>query len=136
MNIFNLDQRNANKDMRKIINNIKSDAGLYSLAGIVMGCNSDNDIVSELFSGLGSEAFMNFINIFGGRTIKVPTIDEVIESLRFIKLIYLYDFEYKSFAESMRSAGYPESMRKELINRREVLLSKVKGGVSNGSKKD
>lgn len=127
MNIWSLDHRSDKSDMRNLIKNLKSDSDLFSLAGLIMNPNLDNSSdLSKLFTIIDSESLLNFLKIFGGQTIKVPTIEELIEEFKFIKLIYCYDFQNLSFAESMRQAGFSDSNRSDLINKRNLLIEKLK----------
>ena len=65
---------------------------LYKLTGI-----KEYAAVSELAYVLDKDNLLNLCNIFGGRTIRIPTLDEL-ESLTHIVLLYKYvnndDMEY------------------------------------------
>ena len=126
MNIWSLDHRSDKNDMKNLIKNIKSDSDLFSLAGLILNPNVDSSDISKLFTILDSESLLNLLKIYGGKIIRIPTIDEIIEEFKFIKLIYCYDFQNLSFSESMRRSGLEEFDRMELIGKRNSLIERLK----------
>lgn len=126
MNIWSIDHRSDKNDMKNLIKNLKSDTDLFALAGLILNPNIDSSDTSKLFAILDSESLLNLLKIFGGKTVRIPTLDELIEEFKFIKLIYCYDFQNLSFSESMRQAGFDDSERSNLINKRNLLIEKLK----------
>lgn len=126
MNIWSLDNRSDRADMRNLIKNIKSDSDLFAIAGLILNPNVNSSDLSKLFTIVDSESLLNLLKIFGGKTVRIPTIDEVLDEFRFIKLIYCYDFQNMSFSESMRQSGFSESERSELIGKRNSLIERLK----------
>lgn len=126
MNIWSLDHRSDKNDMKNIIKNIKSDSDLFALAGLILNPDVNSSDISKLFTIVDSESLLNLLKIFGGKIIRIPTIDEIIEEFKFIKLIYCYDFQNLSFSEAMRQAGLENSNRVELIGKRNSLLERLK----------
>lgn len=126
MNIWSLDHRSDKNDMKNLIKNIKSDSDLFAIAGLILNPNINSSETSKLFTIIDSESLLNLIKIFGGKTIRIPTINEIIDEFRFVKLIYCYDFQNMSFAESMRQCGFDNSERSELISKRNFLIERLK----------
>lgn len=126
MNIWSIDHRSDKNDMRNLIKNIKSDSDLFALAGLILNPNVNSSDISKLFTIVDSESLLNILKIFGGKTIRIPTIDEFLEEVKFIKLIYCYDFQNLSFSESMRQSGLENSDRTELIGKRNSLIERLK----------
>lgn len=126
MNIWSLDHRSDKSDMKNLIKNIKSDSDLFALSGLILNPNVNSSELSKLFTIIDSESLLNLFKIFGGKTIRIPTIDEMIEEFKFIKLIYCYDFQNLSFSESMRQSGLEYHDRTELIGKRNSLIERLK----------
>ena len=133
MNIWSLDHRSDKSDMKNLIKNIKSDSDLFALSGLILNPNVNSSELSKLFTIIDSESLLNLFKIFGGKTIRIPTIDEMIEEFKFIKLIYCYDFQNLSFSESMRQSGLEDHDRTELIGKRNSLIERLKMVYSNES---
>lgn len=125
MNIWSVDHRNDKYEMSKIVNSIKEDSDLYLLASLVMRADGINNSVSGLFNTLNSEGLLNLIKVYGGKTIHVPTLDDLIESLKFIKLIYCYDFQGTSFSRAIEYAGFKQNQRQKLLEKRSKILDKL-----------
>ena len=126
MNIWSIDHRSDKFAMKNLIKNIKSDSDLFALAGLILNPNVNSSEISKLFTIIDSESLLNFLKIFGGKVVRIPTIDELIEEFKFIKLIYCYDFQCLSFSESMRQAGLENYDRAKLIEKRNFLIENLK----------
>lgn len=134
MNLWSTDHRNDRNEMKRIIDTIQSDADLYLLASLVMRATGINNSVSGLFNILNSEGLLNIVKVYGGKTVHVPTLDELLESLRFIKLLYCYDFQGVSFSKAMEYAGFKQNQRDELLQRRSVVLERLQAAYNNNKK--
>lgn len=126
MNIWSVDHRSDKAEMTRIVNSIREESDLYILASFVMRALGINNSVSGLFNLLNSEDFLNLIKVYGGKTVHVPTLDDLIESFKFIKLLYCYDFQGESFSRAMEHAGFPKRERDMLLKKRDTVLKKLK----------
>lgn len=81
--------------------------------------------LSELSYTLDKENFLNFISVFGGTTIYIPTKAEVEEQLRVIMYYYYLDIDGLSPDEACHKLGVDRSVARSLGNKaksvREVL---------------
>lgn len=97
--------------MKKSINNLK-DADIYSLSMFVLYKLIDvkeYSIMGELPYILDKKNLLNFCNYFGGRTIKVPTLNEL-HSIMYLLLLYQYTkIENIPYDEAIKLIGYRSS---------------------------
>lgn len=63
-------------------------------------------ITSELAFILDKENLINFLIYFGGQTIKIPELDEVINNLKTLSLYQYYTVEGKSWSTALEMAGF------------------------------
>lgn len=61
--------------------------------------------MSELAYTLDKNNFLNFVEMFGGLTIKVPTIDEIQDTTFALLLYKMVDIDGKSMDEAIESMG-------------------------------
>jgi hypothetical protein len=98
-------------NMKKSINNLK-DADIYSLSMFVLYKLIDvkeYSIMGELPYILDKKNLLNFCNYFGGRTIKVPTLNEL-HSIMYLLLLYQYTkIENIPYEEAIKLIGYRSS---------------------------
>lgn len=96
---------------KKSLNNLK-DTDVYSLSMFVLYKLIDipeYSITGELPYVLDKKNLMDFCTYFGGRTIKVPTIQEL-HSIMYLLLLYQYTkIEGKSYDEAINLIGYKSS---------------------------
>jgi len=67
------------------------------------------EITSELFYLLDKDSFLNLIKYYGGKTIRIPSSDEISNVLKVILLFQYYKIEEMSWEDSLQMAGYDES---------------------------
>ena len=81
---------------------------MYSLAMMSLYLLRDKpqySTLSELVYTMDKESFLNFISVFGGTTIYVPTAEEVEESLKVIMYYYYTEVEEMSHDEARLKLG-------------------------------
>ena len=97
--------------MSKRIDNLK-DTDVYSLSMFVLYKLTDipeYSINGELPYILDKKSLLNFCNYFGGRTIKVPTINELY-SIMYLVLLYQYTkIDGISYDDAIKLIGYKSS---------------------------
>lgn len=127
MNIWSTGSHKDNIDIRREISKLSDDQAIFQLAGILMQA-SENKTLSKLFMFFNSDrdSLFRFLEIFGGEKVTVPRLNDLIHSLKLIKLIYLYDFKDWSFSNALREAGFEESQRKLLIKQRSDLIESLR----------
>lgn len=74
---------------------------LYKLSDI-----SEYSAISELPYILDKDSLLKFCKYFGGRTIKVPTVEELYSLMNIILLYQYVNIEGKSYAEAIELIGY------------------------------
>ena len=74
---------------------------LYKLTDI-----PEYSINGELPYILDKKSLLNFCNYFGGRTIKIPTIEELYSMMNLLMLYQYVNIENKSYEESIKLIGY------------------------------
>lgn len=88
------------------------DTDIYSLSMFVLYKLTDIDgysLAGELPYILDKKNLLDFCNYFGGRTIKVPTLDELY-SVMYLVLLYQYTkIEGKSYNEAINLIGFRSS---------------------------
>lgn len=96
---------------RKSINCLK-DTDIYSLSMFALYKLTDikeYSLVGELPYVLDKTNLLNFCNYFGGRTIKVPTLDEL-HSMMYLVLLYQYTkIDGKTYDEAIKLIGFRSS---------------------------
>lgn len=76
---------------------------LYTLRGV-----PEYTITSELPYILDSESMARFIKYYGGRTIRVPTSEEINEQFKVLILYQKFRIEELPWQEALRIAGYSQ----------------------------
>lgn len=88
------------------------DVDIYSLSMFALYKLIDvqeYSILGELPYILDKKNLLNFCNYFGGRTIKVPTVNEL-HSMMYLLLLYQYTkIEGKPYDEAVKEIGYKSS---------------------------
>lgn len=96
---------------KKCINTLK-DVDIYSMSMFVLyklTSIPEYSVVGELPYILDKKNLLDFCNYFGGRTIKVPTLNEL-HSMMYLLLLYQYTkIEGKSYDEAIKLIGYKSS---------------------------
>lgn len=96
-------------------------------------CDSDYMLMSDLVYALDSESFKNFLTLFEGQTIKVPTIEEIKSMITAMTILAYHDIDKVPMPEVLKSLGIQDvpSCYKKL---KELLLkNKIKvGGILDG----
>ena len=79
-------------------------------------CTDDPDysIISELIYAMDEKSLLNFCSIFGGCTIKVPTIDELKVYTNGL-LVYQLIMEGKSFNDAFKETGLSSKYKKDIV---------------------
>jgi len=81
----------------------------YSMALMLLYLSSDNPdfaVLSELVFILDKDNFLNFIKYFEGQTLKIPTIEQISESLKLLLLYQYYKITNMSWHEALQKAGF------------------------------
>ena len=76
---------------------------LYSLKGY-----PQYSIVSELSYLLDYENFIKLVTYYGGMTIRIPSTEEVNETLKVLLLYQYYEVEEMPWLAALKKAGYTE----------------------------
>jgi hypothetical protein len=96
---------------KKSINNLK-DADVYSLSMFALYKLIDvpeYSVIGELPYILDKKNLLNLCNYFGGRTIKIPTLNEL-HSTMYLLLLYQYTkIEGKPYEDAVKLIGYKSS---------------------------
>ena len=96
---------------KKNINTLK-DVDIYSMSMFVLyklTSIPEYSVVGELPYILDKKNLMDFCTYFGGRTIKVPTLNEL-HSMMYLLLLYQYTkIEGKAYDEAIKLIGYKSS---------------------------
>lgn len=96
---------------KKNINCLK-DTDIYSLSMFVLYKLTDipeYSLTGELPYVLDKTNLLNFCNYFGGRTIKVPTLEEI-HSIMYLVLLYQYTkIDNKTYDEAIKLIGFRSS---------------------------
>lgn len=91
---------------------------LYKMTGV-----KEYSAISELAYILDKQNFFNLCTIFGGRTIKIPTVTEML-SLSNIMLLYQYvNIDGRSYDSAVKAIGFRSS---ELRNVKSIYLQVCK----------
>lgn len=77
---------------------------LYTLRGF-----PQYTITSELSYLLDQKSFINLVKYYGGKTIRIPSIDEIESILRVLLLYQYYEVNHNSWSDSLKLAGFEES---------------------------
>lgn len=70
-------------------------------------------LLSELCYILDKESLKRLLKYFAGRTIKIPTCDEVSEAVQIIMLFQLHEIEHKPWKEALEAVGFSTSEGKK-----------------------
>lgn len=82
--------------------------------------------LSELCYILDKESFKRLLRYFSGRTIKIPTSEEVAELLQIMSLYQYYEIEGKTWKESLEAVGLTSSDGKKAHNKLDRFKETVK----------
>ena len=102
------------------------DVDIYSLAMFILYKLVDVQefsIMGELPYILDKKSLLNFCNYFGGRTIKVPTLNELYSTMHLILLYHYINVDKKSFDEAFKLVGYKDIDRKKIVSAYEKIDS-------------
>lgn len=120
-NLLNLDLLTSEDTMSTAL------ALLYSLKGI-----PEYSIMSELPYILDYDNFVKFIKYYEGRTIRIPTFDEISQMFKILTLYQKSRVEGLPWAEALKSSGYSQeeslSCRSKLSAFESLLKSQEIGG--------
>lgn len=99
---------------------IRREDDMYSIAMMslyLLRNKPQYNVLSELSYTLDKENFLNFISVFGGTTITVPTREEVEEQLKVIMYYYYLDIEGLTPEEACRKLGVNRDTARSLGNK-------------------
>lgn len=109
MNIWdtNAEWNQTRNDINRIIEEHRTSRDLYYLAGLVMAAKyaSSGDNISTLFTLVDGKSLQRLCKVLGGKTITIPTYEQLIDSLKLIKFTYEYSTG-KTIRDSLLEAGY------------------------------
>lgn len=74
-------------------------------------------VISELFYILDYENFLRLIKYFGGMTLKIPTTEEISETMRVLLLYQYTEVEEMDWQEAMSRAGVDLSLSYSMKNK-------------------
>lgn len=89
-------------------------------------------IMSELFYILDYENFIKLIKYFGGRTIKVPSSEEISEMLKVLLLYQYREVEEYKWSECLKMAGISEEESRVYRGRLNFLIRLLKSQELSG----
>lgn len=83
--------------------------------------------ISELSFLMDKQTLINFLNYYGGQSIKIPTIEEVTATLRTLSLYQYYVIDKYPWKESLKMVGLDPSSNKDsrAAERRLTTLKKL-----------
>jgi len=84
----------------------------YSMMLLLLYLSSDNprySTLSELAYVLDHDSFIKFLKYYEGQTIKIPSIQEVMTSLKLLMLFQYHDVEKIPWKESLDKVGISEA---------------------------
>ena len=116
------------------------DVDLYSLSMFILYKFIDipeYSIVSELPYIMNKEDLLNLCNYFGGRTIRIPTTQELYSVMNLVLLYYYVKIDGKSFEDAFEEVGYKQSDRNTVTkayHEIDEVLSKYQFGAPNVSR--
>ena len=116
-------------DLRKL-----KEEDVYSMAMFMLYKLTDipeYSIVGELPYVLDKPNLLNFCNYFGGRTIKVPTVEELFSLIQIIKLYDYVKLEGLPYEEAITKLSFKSSELtkvNKMYNRLSLILDKYKFG--------
>lgn len=115
---------------KKLMDDIKGEMDMYYFALFVFSCMEPSlktNCLAELTTVLDKENFFNFVNVFGGRTIKVPTSSELNDYLKIVGTYYYVHYEGLNMKNALLKAGAEdnEHIRKTVTKMRK-LVNEVK----------
>lgn len=94
---------------------------LYAIS-ILTGCK-DYEITSKLFYALDGESFEHLVKLFGGRTIKIPTEEELIVFLSAIDIYVKVDNGSYTLKEALNECYSRDSVTEDKYPREKILMS-------------
>lgn len=113
-NIYNLD-RLSKEDSTSIAISL-----LYTLRGF-----PQYTITSELAYLLDQKSFINLLKYYGGKTIRIPSMEEIENIMKVLLLYQYYEVNHNSWSESLKLSGFTEdesnSARAQLSNFNKLL---------------
>ena len=116
-------------DLRKL-----KEEDIYSISMFILYKLTDipeYSIVGELPYVLDKPNLLNFCNYFGGRTIKVPTVEELFSLIQVIKLYDSVKREGMPFEEALSRLNFKQDevlKVNKIYNRLSIILDKYKFG--------
>lgn len=139
-NIYNMDSSNKylSSEIYKKLKFYSSEKDLFNLVSILLFNQKENDIGSELFKFFPDRNnLFEFLEVFGGKELKVPTIEEFIHKLKVCIFLYHYDILQKTFKDSVIAAGFEYEdtkiieVKNQLLKERSELLQNVKKSITD-----
>lgn len=99
-------------EVLKLMYSIKETSDLYYLSLLILDQLGTSDkggkrykSISELAYLTDTKSFLNLVYYYGGKTIKIPTYEEVGHALKLISLYYYYDIQGYGWKESLARTG-------------------------------
>ena len=87
-------------ESKKLINDLTEIQDLYYVSMMLLCSYSDDkNKIPELALITNKKSFLNIIEYFGGKTIKIPTKQELNKVLKSIQVYYYYNIKYKEWNE-------------------------------------
>lgn len=74
-------------------------------------------LLSELCYILDKESLKRLLKYFSGRTIKIPTQEEVSDAIQIIMLFQLHEIEHKPWKDALEAVGFTTSEGKKAHNK-------------------
>ena len=78
-------------------------------------------IISELPYLLDKEGVFKLCKYYGGKTIKIPTLDELKDAMKLLLVMQFYRVDGKSWTESLECAGYSLAESKSVSSKLVIL---------------
>jgi len=104
--------------MKKDIRNLKEE-DIYNLilyAIFKFSGDPEYSAISELIYSVDKDSLLNLCSIFGGCTIKIPTILELKIFIYALLVYYTSKRDNLSFDESLQSLGIDSALRKNILD--------------------
>jgi len=95
-------------DNKKLMEDVKGEMDMYYFALFVFSCMEPTfktNCLAELTLILDKDNFFNLVNVFGGRTIKIPTKDELNKYLKVVGAYYYIHYEGVNMSTALAKVG-------------------------------
>lgn len=129
MSVINNSRYYYSNNIVDLLKDISTVSELQYLSLVVDGASAS--AISELPLLVDTESYNNIIDYYGGKTLAIPTKDDIYNNILGIMSYYYYNIKGESWNNVLKKLGVPKTMgnRKLLTNRYNKVAEKLNGDI-------